>query len=185
MQTSQHTLSTLKLTAIAFSLAVAALIALILPAEYGVDPTGFGQSSGLVKLYQAPDNSAQVAEPAVSSTSSLVVSQPSLIVSQKEAVLVNVPAGRGVEYKLTVGKFEKITYEWIAGNDLYFDLHGEPKGDTTGYFESYAIATATKMKGQFVTPFEGSHGWYWKNKTDKPIQVQLTFEGSFSGHGLK
>jgi hypothetical protein len=46
------------------------------------------------------------------------------------------------------------------GTPLYFDLHGEPQGDTTGYFESYAIATLRAMKGSFTSPFSGSHGWY-------------------------
>lgn len=190
MQTTQQTSSILKLTVIAFIVAAIALVTLILPAEYGIDPTGLGKATGVGKLHLEASSEPQAA-PAKSLQAPVAVpvaaqaSQPSLVVSQREAVLVNVPAGRGVEYKLQVGKFEKITYEWVADADLYFDLHGEPKGDTTGYFESYAIATAPKMKGQFVTPFAGSHGWYWKNKTDKPIQVQLTFEGNFTHHGLK
>lgn len=83
-------------------------------------------------------------------------------------------------------QFQKVTYQWTANTDLlYVDLHGEPKGDTTGYFESYAIATAPEMKGSFTAPFEGSHGWYWRNKTAKDIQIQLTFSGAYVIEGLK
>ena len=77
-------------------------------------------------------------------------------------------------------------YVWITdGEPLYFDLHGEPEGDTTGYFESYAIATLAEMKGSFTAPFTGVHGWYWKNNSDSPVAVQLIVKGEYAEHGLK
>jgi hypothetical protein len=99
---------------------------------------------------------------------------------------VTVPAGKGIEYKFQMAQYEKMTYEWITdGEPLYFDLHGEPQGDTTGYFESYAIATLSAMKGSFTSPFAGSHGWYWKNNSDKPVAIQLIVEGQYEVIGLK
>jgi hypothetical protein len=41
------------------------------------------------------------------------------------------------------------------------------------------------MKGSFTAPFEGSHGWYWKNKSKGEIQVQLIFNGEYSIKNLK
>ena len=83
-------------------------------------------------------------------------------------------------------QFKKLEYEWTSNNTpLYFDLHGEPKGDTTGYFESYTIATSDEMKGSFTTPFAGSHGWYWKNTTESPITVKLIVKGEYISHSLK
>ena len=79
-----------------------------------------------------------------------------------------------------------MTYEWLTDDEpLYFDLHGEPEGDTTGYFESYAIATLAEMKGSFTAPFDGSHGWYWNNESDKPIAIQLIIKGQYTVIGLK
>ncbi|MFQ3199220.1 MAG: hypothetical protein ACI8R9_001864 [Paraglaciecola sp.] len=79
-----------------------------------------------------------------------------------------------------------MTYEWLTdGSALYFDLHGEPQGDTSGYFESYAIATLNEIKGSFTAPFDGAHGWYWKNKSNKPIAVQLMVKGQYKVIGLK
>jgi hypothetical protein len=62
---------------------------------------------------------------------------------------------------------------------LYFDFHGEPAGDTTGYFKSYQENTLSESKGTQLIPFEGSHGWYWKNETAKPISVMLRTEGRY------
>ena len=79
-----------------------------------------------------------------------------------------------------------MTFEWLNdGEALYIDLHGEPEGDTTGYLESYTIATSNELKGSFTAPFAGSHGWYWKNETDNPIAVQLLVKGQYEVIGLK
>ena len=105
--------------------------------------------------------------------------------SQKDIEVV-INAGKGVEYKFHMSQHQKMTYDWTTdGESLYFDLHGEPEGDTTGYFESYAIATLNEMKGSFTAPFTGSHGWYWKNNSNGPITVKLHVAGQFSVIGLK
>ena len=79
-----------------------------------------------------------------------------------------------------------MTYEWstTSGEPLYFDFHGEPKDDTTGYFLSYTIATANKAKGSVTVPFEGLHGWYWKNTSDNTVTVILKTSGDYKVIGL-
>ncbi len=169
----QQTLSTqalIKSTVIAFFIAILVLISIILPAEYNIDPTGIGEKLGLTAL----------AQPVANNETSVGFKQSS------DHVEVIVPAGRGVEYKFAMQKHQKMKYEWQTdGEALYFDLHGEPEGDTTGYFESYAIATLQKMEGSFTAPFSGSHGWYWKNKSNKPVSVQLKVNGEYATIGLK
>ena len=171
----QHTVSTktlLKASASATLVAIVALITFIFPAEYNIDPTGIGQELGLTLLAaaatEAPNESAQVGS------------------DEYQVIEVVIPAGQGVEYKFNLQQYDKVTYEWLTdGPSLYFDLHGEPQGDTTGYFESYAIATLNGMQGSFTAPFAGSHGWYWKNKSDLPISVQLMVKGQYEVIGLK
>jgi hypothetical protein len=97
-----------------------------------------------------------------------------------------VPANRGIEYKFAMQQFKKMTYQWQTdGTALFFDLHGEPEGDTSGYYESYAITTADEMKGSFTTPFAGIHGWYWKNTSDQEVTIKLTVSGEYTVIGLK
>ncbi|BDQ66145.1 hypothetical protein N5C36_12320 [Shewanella xiamenensis] len=174
----QHTVSTKTLVKASVSATVVAAIALvtfILPAEYNIDPTGVGQKLGLTSIAQAAEADGTVAVTGTQASN-----------TEFQTIEVVVPAGRGVEYKFAMTQYAKMTYEWITDGDaLYFDLHGEPKGDTTGYFESYTIATSNEMKGSFTAPFAGSHGWYWKNKTDKPIAVQLQVKGQYEVIGLK
>ncbi|MBH0067452.1 MULTISPECIES: hypothetical protein [Alteromonadales] len=174
----QHTVSSktlIKASVSAVFVAAIAIVTLILPAEYNIDPTGVGEKLGLTILATAGDEQQSVADPIANKGS-----------DEFQAIEVTVPAGRGIEYKFFMKQHEKMTYEWLTdGEPLYFDLHGEPEGDTTGYFESYTIATSNEMKGSYTTPFTGSHGWYWKNKTDNAIGIQLMVKGQYEVIGLK
>ena len=170
MKSNQKGRSLLKATVISLVIAVVALVLFILPAEYNIDPTGVGEKLGLTVFNQ--EGKATTVKSSVEGT--------------QDSVILKIPAGKGIEYKLAMNKSGKATYEWVTdGEELYVDLHGEPKGDTTGYFESYTIATANEMKGSFIAPFEGSHGWYWKNKSATDIQIQLIFNGDYTIEGLK
>lgn len=163
-----------------FSLVFAAvtLFTVILPAEYNIDPTGIGHTLGLTVFHSTKIDKVK--------TETMILNTSEKSKNGTENIEVIVPARRGVEYKFIMQQFQKLEYEWKTdGSPLYFDLHGEPKGDTTGYFESYAISTLDEMKGSFTAPFAGSHGWYWENKTDAPITVQLIIKGEYTTHGLK
>lgn len=186
-----------------FSLVFAALVlvTVILPAEYNIDPTGVGEKLGVMvfdpQLQSQVKASATLSEPATlpqltapfaselaSNSFTPAVSQT--ISHPEQTIEVIVPSGKGVEYKFVMNQYQKLKYEWQSGDTpLYFDLHGEPAGDTTGYFESYAIATVTTMKGSFTAPFTGSHGWFWRNKSSESVRVVLTFSGEYVEHKLK
>jgi hypothetical protein len=176
---TQHLVSTktlIKSTLAATVIALVVFVCFILPAEYDIDPTHIGHKLGLTALAHHDNDGTAIAEAATPVPSK----------QQQDVIEVVVPAGKGIEYKFQMKQYEKMTYEWLTdGQPLYFDLHGEPEGDTTGYFESYAIATLSEMKGSFTSPFTGSHGWYWKNNSDKPVAIQLLVEGNYNVIGLK
>lgn len=95
-------------------------------------------------------------------------------------VVITVPAHSDKEYKLLQAKGQTLTYEWqTTMGQLYFDFHGEPAGDKTGFFQSYAIGTDSMAKGSVKTPFTGTHGWYWKNNSKNDIQLSLRFRGEY------
>jgi hypothetical protein len=102
--------------------------------------------------------------------------------SWQDTIKVTVPANNGIEYKFDVKKDATFSYTWKTENDeqLFFDFHGEPKGNTTGYFKSYKEKTDKMSSGTLRAPFEGTHGWYWANETAKPITVILKAVGSYT-----
>lgn len=195
-------------------IAAVVFVTVILPAEYNIDPTGIGHMSGLTSLAQAAPVSDEATNAGTDTNTSPKTSigtgkiEETVIAFDQGATLANapsvaeiaqmrqtpgvrsdtvkidIPAGKGLEYKLLMDEFVHLEYEWSTGGEaLYFDFHGEPKGDTTGYFESFSITTSDKMKGSLTTPFAGSHGWYWKNKTSSPITVTLSTKGDYTIKG--
>ncbi len=162
--------------ALLFALAIATILFLtmVLPAEYGIDPTGIGTQLGLNNLTNA--------EPAP-----VVVSRAGEgdLAFREDTTEIFVPARDGLEYKFFLNQYANLNYEWSSTGSLYFDLHGEPEGDNTGYFESYAAAKLSEMKGSITTPFSGSHGWYFRNDTETDATVTLKTLGNYEIIGLK
>jgi len=165
------------------------LITAILPAEYGIDPTGFGRLTGLSELSMQTKGSSQplttaCPEPNAISSSAQNNRQSSSLQWQ-DTVKILVPADEGLEYKFHLVKGATLEYSWSTdGAKLYFDFHGEPQGDKTGYFKSYKESTDNQASGSLSAPFEGSHGWYWENKTGSPVTVMLNTNGAYRILGL-
>tara|TARA_R110002111_G_scaffold118736_7_gene181564 strand:- start:470 stop:1009 length:540 start_codon:yes stop_codon:yes gene_type:complete len=171
----QSLASLLKSTLLAIVLAVVVLFTAILPAEYGIDPTGVGQWLGLTSLSARPDD-AKKSELACDSNASV----------KEHSVSIVIPAYSGLEYKFYLEKDKTLDYAWqTEGGVLYFDFHGEPKGDKTGYFKSFQEDTADQQQGALITPFAGSHGWYWKNETASPINLILKTKGDYQVLGFR
>jgi len=98
----------------------------------------------------------------------------------KDLITISIPARGDKEYKLHLDKGATFEYAWkIEGAELFFDFHGEPKGDTTGYFKSFKKGTSRQESGSLTTLFEGTHGWYWKNTTQSPVVITLKTKGSY------
>jgi len=156
----------------ALVLGSAIAIAAVLPAEYGLDPTGIGAALGLLPLSEpvAAQQPAPVEATAARGSES----------SRLSTRLTLMP-GDGVEYKLRVEEDDRVAYRWLASGVLHFDLHGEPAGGPDGYYESYAVGNGDGVEGRFTALFTGTHGWYWRNDSAEAIDIDLTVAGRFTG----
>ena len=155
-------------------LAMGIFVTFVLPAEFGIDPVGIGAMLGLSALNDEDNNREIISRRG----------EGDLLFRQDEVEIL-LPANEGLEYKFFLDMHANITFEWESSASLYFDMHGEPDGDTSGYFESYGEASADKMSGSITVPFAGSHGWYWRNDTNKEIIIDLKTLGNYDVIGLK
>lgn len=97
-----------------------------------------------------------------------------------ETITVTLPPRGEKEYKLYLAKGATLTYSWKTdGKELYYDFHGEPAGDTSGAFKSYQTNTMSNASGQLLIPFEGTHGWYWKNLSSSAVTIILNIQGDY------
>ncbi|MDM8559415.1 HupE/UreJ family protein [Thiotrichales bacterium HSG14] len=98
----------------------------------------------------------------------------------KDTIQITIPAKGDKEYKLWLEKDATLEYAWQTdGVKLFFDFHGEPAGDTTGYFKSFKESTNNRSSGSLTASFEGTHGWYWKNNNTLPVIVTLKAKGEY------
>lgn len=119
------------------------------------------------------------------STAGLVSSNNAQPIQWKDSIAITIPARGDKEYKLYIDKGASIVYSWRTdGEALFYDFHGEPSGDTTGYFESFEKDTASDANGSLVATFDGTHGWYWKNSTRSPVVITLKVKGDYQRKDL-
>jgi len=99
---------------------------------------------------------------------------------RQDTISIIVPARGDKEYKLHLLKGATLEYTWqTEGAELFYDFHGEPAGDTSGYFKSFKKSTGSEASGSLTTVFDGTHGWYWKNNTSSAVSITLKTKGEY------
>ena len=167
-------------TGIAAAIAAVALTFFVLPSEYGIDPTGVGGVLGLTALHApAPEETPEPAP--VGATGTIAGRQQPAYRSDTKQVTL--PPGKGLEVKTTLDKGAALIYSWKTegGEVVNHDFHGEPLGAKDDEFESFIKERGvSESRGMLIAPFPGTHGWFWGNKTDKPIVITLTASGFYT-----
>lgn len=205
----------LKSTGIAVAVAGALLVFVVLPAEYGVDPTGAGSLFGLTEMGRikmqlaeeaaldqagvaatSPEAYAPSPEPTSSeqaspspaipsaaatttpSTSSASAPQSAAAAASDESVFTLAP-DEGFEIKLVMVKGAKAKFEWFTdGPGVNYDTHADGAGIS---YHGYGKGTNTpRQEGELVAAFDGSHGWFWRNRTDRDVKITLRTSGEYT-----
>lgn len=149
---------------ISILLAAVILVAVVLPAEYNLDPLGTGEVLGVLGLSRPP---------------------PSAITN--EAADFNVDAIRfelapfeSVEYKYRLEQGASLVFAWTATGEVVYDFHAEPDGAEPGFAESFEQSRSTGENGTYAAPFPGIHGWLWQNRGSQLIELDLVTAGFYS-----
>ena len=191
----------LKSLIIALIIGAIVLLTAVLPAEYGLDPLGTGKLFGFSKLYQGNEkienneiysslnfkkikigklgSPLSVPKPSEADNPPPEVQYP----QREDTIEVVVPAEKGIEYKFKSLKYGSTKYEWVTDEGIvYIDFHGEVKQENPPknvFYESYTLAYSNNMAGTLTAPFEGKHGWYFRNETKEDIIVTIRLNGNY------
>lgn len=191
-------------TVIAAVSAVILLFTVVLPSEYGVDPTGIGRTLGLTEMGEiktrlateaaedkantvaayssAPAPAAPVAVVQVPAVDSAQASAPNTssagsAVWRDEMTFTLVP-GQGTEVKLKMKKGEIAVFAWtVQGGVVNFDTHGDALGRSISYEKGRGVPSD---EGELVAAFTGNHGWFWRNRGEANVTVVLKTGGEYS-----
>ena len=208
----------IKSTMLAAVVAVVLLITVVMPSEYGKDPTGLGEMMGLkrmgeIKISLAKEAAAEQivgtmnAETNISEINNTQTINPQdtlatvAIVSIQAAAENVTPApakesvnaavqnhemtfslapDEGTEVKVTMTKGATVTYVWQTDEGKSnFDVHGDSKKLEISYHPYYK-GTDSKREGTLEASFDGSHGWFWRNRTKKNLTITIKTSGEYT-----
>jgi len=100
--------------------------------------------------------------------------------TRQDTVTLTIPAGGELEYKLAMRLGARVDYAWQTdGAVIYVDFHGEKTGDDSGAFVRHKNGDFASDDGTLVAPFDGRHGWYWRNDNPSPVRVTLEMRGQY------
>jgi hypothetical protein len=166
---------------LAMLVASAVLVVAVLPAEYGIDPTGAGKALGLLR---APlDRSEPDIAPAADAAMTPVLEGPSSQYAapyRVDALSLTLGPYEFVEYKYRLVTGANLVFAWEATAPLIQDFHGAPDGKGPEAEMSVDKGTRQRASGALTAPFAGMHGWYWENPGGTAVTVTLHAAGFFT-----
>jgi hypothetical protein len=158
----------------------------ILPAEFNMDPLGIGKATGLSRLWAPPEVAFDA-----SKTASGPLAREYEVGFRSDTIEIPLRSGddrtRGneLEYKVRMKKDATLVYEWSVADlpnpeEFYYDFHGHTVVEGQAMtVATYKQATGVGAKGALTAPFEGVHGWYLQNQSEKPVVVKIKLSGFY------
>ena len=175
-----------KSTIIALAVAGVLLLCVVIPAEYGTDPTGVGKLLGLkqmgeikANLEKESQNENQKFDEYVSTNEEMRKRFQNTKVNKDVMEFVIAPDD-AIEVKLEMEKGSSGKYKWNTNSGgLNYNLHGDGyKGSqkSTPYKKG---RMTTSDNGEFKAEFDGYHGWFWRNRNSEIVTVILETDGEY------
>jgi hypothetical protein len=195
-------------TVIAAGVAAALLATVILPAEYGIDPTGIGRVLGLAEMGEiktqlhqeaeadrVKDQANQAPAPVAPSTPAAPGQRSSLLGSILAQLVIGSAhaqtpaAAKSQEFSVTLkpGEGTEVKADMRKGARLTYSwkvdggtVNHDTHGDGPGGEISYSKGRSVPGdEGEITAAFDGNHGWFWRNRGSAPVTVKLTASGDF------
>ena len=177
----------LKSTIIAIIMIVILFVMVILPAEYGTDPTGVGKLLGLKEmgdikmslLEESQNESLQESEPFSIFSDSVEAEKISNTINE-DVVEITIEPGKAIEIKLEMKIGDVVQYEWrtIKGG-LNYNLHGDGYKGSKKSINYKKGRMVPSDSGELKAEFDGYHGWFWRNREKFSVTVILQTSGDY------
>jgi len=186
-------------SAAAIGVAAVALVVFVLPAEYGIDPTGAGTALGVTKLAGEEENIylkrgkartnvlfplEATAQPDEAALRTLLtdkdVAFPAEAKIQSDRFEFELMPYEGIELKYELAQGAPMIFAWRATGPVNFDMHAHPYQGGVDLTESYVITDASSQTAAYVAQFTGIHGWYWQNRSMESVKLTLDATGAFT-----
>lgn len=175
-----------KSTILAICVAAIILVSTVLPAEFGIDPSGVGEFLGLKKMGEIK---AALSDEVVNDNSNGNLDMGSVkklnekkepiqsnYLSQKGEITISLKPNEGKELKVYLKKGDQVKYSWKTdGEVINFSAHTD-----SDYHHTYSEGSKDMDEGNLKAVYDGRHGWWWRNRTDQIVKINLQVEGNYS-----
>jgi hypothetical protein len=168
-----------KATLVALVVAAIVLVTAVLPAEYGLDPLGVGRATGLTDLFAAGGDEEAAAAPATVTPGLAGPVFPRPYEWRVDERQFTVPPGTGLEFKYELDRGATMLYSWKATGFVDYDFHTEPEGKPSSASDSFDKGNSSQRRGAYTAPYDGIHGWYWENTSNRDVTVTLQTAGFY------
>lgn len=202
---SSHQL--LRSTFVALAVSIALLFTAILPANYGVDPTGLGQVLGLTEmgkikvaleleaaaeaeaLAAALGTQEQIVEVAIEEEVPEILAKPEVVPEEleesefvplsRDSYTLTLAPAETAEIKVRMNQGALVLYSWqTESGTINFDNHADNENIS---YHNYTKGTFVEGdQGIIEAAFDGSHGWFWRNRGDESITLTLNIQGAYT-----
>jgi hypothetical protein len=177
-------------TGVALVVAIILLMIIVLPAEYGTDPTGLGTRMGLTAMSSPEDDGQQIDQVALNPAEAATATAPIAVLDavwkkdtpfRTDEMSLTLRPNEGGEIKALMQPGDRLVFSWVAeGGAVNFDMHGEELGAGKDEFTSYWKGRNEENgNGAFQAPFAGTHGWYWRNRGSTAVTVRVRTSGYY------
>lgn len=197
----------LRSTLLAMAAAAAILVTVVLPSEYGIDPTRAGRLLGLTEMGEikmqlaaeaeadrrlaaeteaspsAPERAQAKSQGEAEAAASAEAARPaeaapaSVPEGRSDEISITLSPGEGTEIKLVMQAGAEAQFEWTANGGL---LNYDTHGDGGGQSISYEKGRGVpEDSGVLVAAFDGNHGWFWRNRTEGEVTLTLRTRGAY------
>ena len=200
----------LRSTLIALVTAMILLFTVVLPSEYGIDPTGVGRMLGLTAMGEIKQQLLEEAEQEATLATStepaeVVVTPPVPDTDMSAPELVTADASQPSEslavaetetawddtlvIQLEPGEAAEVKLQMTAGAKLVFEWIADPGhlnstwhgNGTAGEKATYRNGRAENFReGELIPSFDGRHGWFWRNRSNDTVTLTLNVRGNYS-----
>lgn len=182
-------------TLIAIGVAVFLLVTIVMPAEYGKDLTGVGRLLGLTEMGEIKQQlareaaAAEAAERAAAgggatggaAAASIPAAATATAASRADTVLISLAQNEGKEVKVLMSQGAQASFSWAAtGGAVNFDQHGDSTGAPSSYIPYKRGTNVEADSGVLTAAMDGGHGWFWRNRSGRPVVVRLIVAGDYS-----
>jgi hypothetical protein len=95
-----------------------------------------------------------------------------------------------LEYLVRMSPGQTLVYAWsvegeLGEDDFFTDFHGHTAPGEAFRVMTYRETMGRQGQGALVAPFAGTHGWFFQNRSMKPVKVRLRMSGFYELRSLR